>query len=202
MRRVILIGGGEIKDGETLPIDQQFLRLSGGRRATIGFFPTAAGDSDGYIETFINYYQSLGCQKILPVKISNSTLVECRKMISQMTGIYLGGGSTKTLIEDFERKHIGELIKRELGDDVVVAGMSAGALAVCDYYIDLDVESKKPKIEKGLGFQHDALCLVHYQEKDRPILSRLKKEFPGYKVFGVREKEAILIEGKKIKWLG
>lgn len=203
MGKIILIGGGEIKNRETLPIDQQFVKISGGQEAVIGFFPTAAGDSDGYIETFTDYFQNLGCQKIIPIKLSELSLRKIKKLIIQMTGIYLGGGSTHTLIETFIKKGVDRLIEKALEDGAIVAGMSAGALATCDYYIDPDTEPKKPKIEKGLGFQKTALCVVHYEnEKDEPTISLLKKEFPQYKIFGIKEKKAILIEDKSTKWLG
>lgn len=201
MSRIILIGGGEIKDKETLPIDQQFVKLSGGKKAVIGFFPTAAGDSDGYIVTFTDYFQGLGCQKIIPVKLSELSLEKSKELITQMTGIYLGGGSTQTLIEIFRKKGVDKLTKEALKNGVIVAGMSAGALALCDYYIDPDAESEKPSIEKGLGLQNTVLCAVHYKEEDKSTISRLKKEFSQYKIFGIREKKAILIEGKNIKWL-
>jgi len=203
--RIILIGGGEITKRETLAIDKEFIRLSGGKKAVIGFFPTAADDSEGYMKTFTSYIKTLGCQNVVPAKLSKSTPEESTKLIRKMSGIYLGGGATKTLIRIFKEKGTNREIKKALRRGVVLAGMSAGALAACDYYIDPDTETEKQEIEEGLGFQHKVLCVVHYQQnraKDKLALSCLQKRFPDYEVVGIKEKRAILISGEAVKWLG
>lgn len=203
--RVILIGGGEIAERETLTIDRQFLELAGGEKAIIGFFPTAADDSDRYITTFINYFNSLGCQEIIPLKLSELTANECKKLIGKVRGIYLGGGNTKTLIEIFRKESIDVEIERALDRGAVLVGMSAGALAACDYYIDPDMETENQEINEGLGFQHKILCIVHYQPnkiKDKLALFNLKREFPNYDVVGIKEKKAIFVNGDTFRWLG
>jgi len=66
MGRIVAIGGGEIKDGETLNIDKFIVSLSGKERPSLLFIPTASHDAEGYIETVKKVYGELGCDvKIL-----------------------------------------------------------------------------------------------------------------------------------------
>lgn len=201
MGKIILIGGGEIANNETVVIDRKFIELSGGEKSVIGFFATAAHDSDGYIQTFSNYFQNLGCRKIIPVKLSQTTRKECENLIKQMTGIYLGGGDTKLLIKEFKDKGVDMMIKEALNNDLVVAGMSAGALASCDYYIDPDTDEENHQMEKGLGFQDSVLCVVHYEVKDDSMLSLLREKYPDYEVLGIKEKQGVLVDGNSFRWL-
>jgi dipeptidase E len=60
---IVAIGGGEIKDNETFPIDRHIVAATGRKRPRALFLPTASGDAAGYIETFHRVYgEQLGCR--------------------------------------------------------------------------------------------------------------------------------------------
>ena len=62
-QKIVAIGGGEIKDRETLEIDKRIVELTGKTRPKALFIPTASGDAAGYIDTFAACYgKRLGCQ--------------------------------------------------------------------------------------------------------------------------------------------
>ena len=52
MPTIVAIGGGELKDLETLPIDREIVRLARKKKPRVLFIPTASGDALGYCETF------------------------------------------------------------------------------------------------------------------------------------------------------
>lgn len=192
-QKILLIGGGEIKNGETEELDRMFIELAGGKQAVIGFFPTAAGDSQGYVATFQEYFGRLGCRKVLPIKLSEINIKELGRLLAEMTGIYLGGGDTELLVDTFKKKKVVELLKTALKKGVVIAGMSAGALATCDYYVDPDKKDSF-KVVEGLGLQHHTICIVHYQPgEDQEILVYLKEKYPNYKIVGLQEKQGLLV---------
>lgn len=193
LKKVLLIGGGEIINKETLSLDKQFIKLAGGNNAIIGFFPTAANDSEEYIDTFKSYYLGLGCKEVIPVKLRSLKNDDLKKILENMTGIYLGGGNTSLLMSALKEKGADQLLKIALSKGMVIAGMSAGALAACDYFIDPDKDGAL-KVSKGLGLQHLVICVVHFDpEKDIEILRYLKKNYPKYKVVGIKEKQGLLV---------
>ena len=51
-RKIVAIGGGELRTLETTEIDKRIIALTGKRRPTALFIPTASGDAAGYVETF------------------------------------------------------------------------------------------------------------------------------------------------------
>ena len=48
-RKIVAIGGGELKDLETLEIDKRIVELTGKTRPKALFIPTASGDAVGYM---------------------------------------------------------------------------------------------------------------------------------------------------------
>ena len=50
-RKIVAIGGGELKMLETADIDKRIIELTGKTRPKALFIPTASGDADGYIDT-------------------------------------------------------------------------------------------------------------------------------------------------------
>ena len=63
MSAIVAIGGGELKDLETLPIDRAIVKLAGKKHPKALFIPTASNDSVGYWEIFRGVYgKKLGCE--------------------------------------------------------------------------------------------------------------------------------------------
>ena len=63
MGRIVAIGGGDLRAGETLPIDRYIVSLARSESPRLLFIPTASHDSAGYIELVQKVYGSLGDRK-------------------------------------------------------------------------------------------------------------------------------------------
>jgi dipeptidase E len=75
MKKIVAIGGGEIKDRETEQIDRRIIELTGKKDPHVLFIPTASGDAETYWEIFNNYYTSLGARPdVLYIKIKRRGL--------------------------------------------------------------------------------------------------------------------------------
>ena len=59
MVKIVAIGGGEIRDKDTLSIDQEILIFSGKKHPKILFLPTASNDSEGYFGIIKKYFENL-----------------------------------------------------------------------------------------------------------------------------------------------
>ena len=63
MKKIIAIGGGEIRGAETVKIDKDIMKLTNKKNPALLFIPTASGDSEGYYQTVQNYFgKKLGCK--------------------------------------------------------------------------------------------------------------------------------------------
>jgi len=199
--KIFLIGGGEISRRETIKIDKEIIKASGGKNASVLFFPTAAGESDGYIKGFSKYYSSLGCAKIESIKLNQESLKEAREKIFRASIIYLGGGSTELLIDVFKKKKIIPALKEFLEKGGILVGMSAGAVALGEVSILSEIEEDL-KFGKGFGFLPNFIFLPHYEKKYKGKVFLIKKRFPQKTVFLLPEKTAVYIKGKSKKYFG
>ena len=98
---IVAIGGGEIRERETLAIDQWIVRLTKKRKPRALFVPTASGDAQGYCETFDNIYgEELGCKTDHLLLLSNDRdAKQIEKKVLGADVIYVGGGNTLRMMK-------------------------------------------------------------------------------------------------------
>jgi dipeptidase E len=62
MGKIIAMGGGEMREGETFPLDRQVVSLTGKTYPQALLIPTASGDAEDYYTIFKQRYgDQLGC---------------------------------------------------------------------------------------------------------------------------------------------
>ena len=188
--KIYLIGGGEIAKGETKIIDES-IKQSASRGSLFVFFPSAAGDSAGYIKIIEAVYGEY-FQVVAATKEKGRSFVQ--DVIKKATVIYLGGGTTKLLLDFFEEWELALLLREAYEGGAIIAGMSAGAQALCAYYIH--DEDELFELRKGWGFV-PMCCLVHANEtsfvKAKKLYSDSRGE-EGVKIIGIGEKAAWCID--------
>ena len=166
MGRIVAIGGGEIKDGETLNIDKFIVSLSGKERPSLLFIPTASHDAEGYIETVKKVYGELGC--------------DIRDIILKSDIIYVGGGNTEYMMKIWEKYSVDKYLKEAYKKNIVLSGLSAGSL--CWFKAGFDdsefiegIDRPRYKWMKGLGIL-PYLNNVHYEEEERKEFDEIMKK--------------------------
>lgn len=162
---IVAIGGGEIRQRETLKIDRFIRELSGKQAPKLLFLPTASYDADGYTETVTDVYgKELGCT-VTTMKLIAETpsAAEIEDNILGADIVYVGGGDTKTMLEKWQDRSVGELLRQAAGCGTVLSGLSAGA--VCwhscghsDYESFTDKPDWQYQLLPGLGFTEGAFC--------------------------------------------
>ena len=181
MGRIVAIGGGEIKDGETLNIDKFIVSLSGKERPSLLFIPTASHDAEGYIETVKKVYGELGCDvKILCLTKENIEEDDIRDTILKSDIIYVGGGNTEYMMKIWEKYSVDKYLKEAYKKNIVLSGLSAGSL--CWFktgYSDSEfiegIDRPRYKWVKGLGIL-PYLNNVHYEEEERKEFDEIMKK--------------------------
>ena len=133
-KRLICIGGGELKTKETLPIDGYIANLAkehaGEKRAYGLFIPTASHDSMPYFNSFRKTYTSVYDIKadVALTVYGEMNMDKIAEKFQKADFIYVGGGDTVFMLEHWKKTGMLELIRGAYERGVIVCGLSAGAI--------------------------------------------------------------------------
>ena len=132
MRKILVIGGGEIGNFETLPFDKRNIELTGKKHPTVLFIPTASGEPKGYIKNFNKVYEKrLGCKTDVLFLLKNKpSRKELRKKIFSSDLIYIGGGNTFKMMKRWRFLGIDKMLKEAHKKGIVLSGISAGGICL------------------------------------------------------------------------
>lgn len=185
---LLLIGGGEISKGETKIIDDKLKSLVPPASKLL-FFPTAAGDSEGYIQTIAQVFGDT-------LEVVSVTEAQGReyavKQLQTAQAVYLGGGRTELLLDLFEKWELTTSLKELLNRGGVVAGISAGAQALSAAYTDFDATALM-QTKHGWNFS-EVYCIVHAED------GQIGKAFDTYKKSGMRSEISFVGIGERAAW--
>lgn len=169
-KRIICIGGGEIKNRETLKIDEYIAGLAkekaGGRRACGLFVPTASHDCMPYYNSFHKVYTGLFDIKT-DVALTINREVDTEKMKAKFLKadfIYVGGGNTVFMIEHWRQTGLIDLIKDAYDRGVILCGLSAGAICWFEEMYSDSVVENEYAMYPGLGWLKGKIS-PHYNER-------------------------------------
>ena len=206
MSRVICIGGGEIKNRETLAIDEYIAaeakKAAGERRACGLFIPTASHDCMPYYNTFHKVYTGIFDIKT-DVALTVGREFDREKMAAKFARadfIYVGGGNTVYMLEQWKETGLTELIRVAFERGVLIAGLSAGAICWFeDMYSDSVVEGEYA-MYSGLGWIKGKIS-PHYNERtldfDETVL------YNRFRAWGIENNAALeFSDGEPIRTLG
>ncbi len=185
---ILLIGGGEISKGETKIIDDKLKSLVPPASKLL-FFPTAAGDSEGYIQTIEQVFGDT-------FEVVSVTEAQGReyavKQFQTAQAVYLGGGRTELLLTLFEKWELTGALQGLLNRGGVVAGISAGAQALSTVYIDFNATAQMGT-KTGWNFSK-VYCLVHAEEK------QIVRAFDTYQNSGKQADIPFVGIGERAAW--
>lgn len=183
-KKIIAIGGGEIRNKTTLKIDEYIATLAkekaGDRRAVGLFIGTASHDSMPYFNSFRKTYTS-----VFDIKAECALIVYGEMDIERIKGkieladfIYIGGGDTVYMLEKWAETGLDKLILDAYNNGKIICGLSAGAICwFKDMYTDFEImrgESSNYVLKKGLGVLDGAMC-PHFNEREEDFTIALKQ---------------------------
>lgn len=209
MRRIIAIGGGELRERTTLAIDEYIANLAkeraGERRANALFIPTASHDFMPYYNTFHKVYTGVFNIKtdVALTVFKEVDLEKLKGKFEKADMIYVGGGDTVFMIDSWKQSGILPLLKDAYERGVIIAGLSAGAICwFTDMYTDSEQalgEGEKYAMFKGLGWV-DGTISPHYGARmldfDKIVC------YNNFRALGLEDNSALVIEeGQVVKSL-
>ena len=174
-RKIVAIGGGELRTQETVAIDKCIIGLTDKPQPKALFIPTASGDAEGYIHAFeMCYGERFGCEtRVLKLIQNPPSFAEMSALVLDSDLIYVGGGNTYRMMKIWRRLKLDILLAEAAARGVVLSGLSAGA--ICWFrYGHSDSRSFSGNVTwdyirvSGLGFINAVYC-PHYHSKEREI---------------------------------
>lgn len=206
MSRVICIGGGEIKNRETLAIDEYIAaeakKAAGERRACGLFIPTASHDCMPYYNTFHKVYTGIFDIKT-DVALTVGREFDREKMAAKFARadfIYVGGGNTVYMLEQWKETGLTELIRAAFERGVLIAGLSAGAICWFEDMYSDSVVGREYAMYSGLGWIKGKIS-PHYNERtldfDETVL------YNRFRAWGIENNAALeFSDGEPVRTLG
>jgi dipeptidase E len=207
MKKIIAIGGGELRERTTLKIDEYIANLAkaraGERRANALFIPTASHDYMPYYNTFHKVYTGVFNIKT-DVALTVFKEVDLEKMkgkFEKADVIYVGGGDTVFMMESWKQTGLLPLIKDAYERGVIIAGLSAGAICwFTDIYTDSEsvngAGEERYSMYKGLGWIEGKIS-PHYGTRmldfDKIVCYNLGC------AYGIEDDAALIIENGEVK---
>lgn len=183
-RTLVVIGGGELRLGETLPIDGYICDLAksraGDRRAVALFIGTASKDCMPYYNTFHKVYTGVYGLKtdVALVARGEYDFEKLKGKFEKADVIYVGGGDTVYMLAKWRETGLDKLILSAYERGVILCGLSAGAICWFRHmYTDglmTEGVSDKYEITTALGVLSGAAC-PHFNERKPDFLEAAKK---------------------------
>ncbi len=185
MVKIVAIGGGENgrpgTEYETKKIDEEIVKLSGKKQPFVLFIPPPSQFQESYFQVMQKVFVKLGCE-ITPLYLSNPP-PEKRELEKAILGtdiIYVGGGNTLKMLKYWRKHGIDKLLQKAAKKDIVLSGLSAGA--ICWFTSGCSDSKKFTKPDaglmkiKGLDFIPALYCPHYDVEADRkPELKEVMK---------------------------
>lgn len=193
---LVLEGGAEF-GGQMAEPDRHALALAGGNDVPVCIIPTAAAPDNNYQRAGsngVNWFRRLGATQVesLPLidKASANDAALAAK-IQQAHLIYILGGFTGYLGETLagSASYRAMLAAYEAG--AVIAGSSAGAMVMCQYYFD----PSKRRVVEGLNFVPNACVLPHHNTFGKGWAQQLTQLLPNVVLLGIDEQTGMIDEG-------
>src|SRR5437870_5720348 len=205
MAGYLLLEGGAEFVGQMAEPDLRAMELAGGPGALICIIPTAAAPDNNAQRAGNNgvrWFRSLGAKQVelLPlVDKASANDFHIANSISQSRLIYMLGGFTGYLGETLKGSASWQAMLRAYESGAVIAGSSAGAMVMCQYYYD----PGKGNIVEGLNLLPNTCVLPHHDTFGKNWASRLSNLLPEAVLLGIDEQTGMLDDGpesRKVGW--
>lgn len=177
--------------------DLRAIELAGGFDAPIRILPTAAAPDQNHVRAGNNglrWFRSLGAKDVEVVYAIDKTSANDKAIAGKLCSaklIYLLGGFPRYTGETLMNSLVWQVALEAHRNGAVLAGSSAGAMVMCEYYYDPYEE----KLLSGLNLVPNACVLPHHDTFGRRWASMLTKQIPATTLIGIDEGTGMLFDG-------
>jgi len=174
--RLLVIGGNEDKDEDSMTILPHFVKMCGGKRARILVCGTPSKEVEEKERTYRKLFEKIGVAEVMEPDVTrrydgdNEELVE---MVRRATGVFFTGGDQLRLTAIVAGTPFGNEIRhRVFNEGLVAGGTSAGAAAMSSTMIISGnskgtVRRADVGLAPGLGYWRDTVVDTHFAQRGR-----------------------------------
>ena len=205
MTGYILLEGGAEFGGLMSEPDLRAIELAGGADAPISIIPTAAAPDNNYQRAGMNgfnWFKSLGAQRIEVLPLIDKASANDPEIVARLSEsrlIYLLGGFTGYLGQVLANSASWQAMLQAYEAGAVLAGSSAGAMVLCQYYYD----AEQAKVVEGLGLVPNTCVLPHHNTFGKGWAKLMTVNLPNAVLLGIDERTGMLDDGdagRKVGW--
>jgi cyanophycinase len=192
----LLLEGGAEFGGRMRDPDLKAIELAGGFDAPIRIIPTAAAPDNNHRRAGNNgvrWFQSLGAKDVVSLPLIDQPSAndgEIAKSLRNAKLIYMLGGFTGYLGETLKGSVAWEAVLESHQNGAVIAGSSAGAMVMCEFYYD----PSQGQVVEGLNLVPNSIVLPHHNTFGRSWASRLL-EISQLTLIGIDEQMGMIDDG-------
>ncbi len=203
MAGYILLEGGAEFGGRMAEPDRRAIALAGGFDAPISIIPTAAAPDDNHRRAGnngVNWFRSLGATHVESLPLIDKASANDAAIVASIGRsrlIYLLGGFTGYLGETLKHSASWQAMLAAYETGAVIAGSSAGAMVLCQYYYD----PGKRQLVEGLNLLPNTCVLPHHNTFGKNWAAQLSQLLPQAVLLGIDERTGMLDDdGSKTGW--
>jgi cyanophycinase len=211
--RLLLIGGNEDKDEDSMVILPHFVKMCGGSSARIIVCGTPSKEVEEKERTYRELFEKIGVAEVMEPDITvrnDGADEELMAMARRATGVFFTGGDQLRLTAIVAGTPFGnEIARRVFEEGLVAGGTSAGSAAMSStMFISSNskgtVRRADVGLAPGLGYWRDTVVDTHFAQRGR--VSRMLVIFahnPQVLGVGIDEDTAIEVEpGARFQVIG
>jgi cyanophycinase len=171
----LLLEGGAEFGGRMRDPDLKAIELAGGFDAPIRIIPTAAApdhNDQRAGNNGIRWFERLGAKDVISLPLVDKVSANDENLATSLREaklIYMLGGFTGYLGETLKGSAAWNAVLEAYGQGAVVAGSSAGAMVMCEFYYD----PSQGKVVDGLSLVPHSIVMPHYNTFGKNWASRL-----------------------------
>jgi cyanophycinase len=192
----LLLEGGAEFGGRMRDPDLKAIELAGGFEAPIRIIPTAAAPDNNHQRAGnngIRWFQSLGAKDVVSVPLIDKASANDESIARALRDtklIYMLGGFTGYLGETLTGSAAWEAVLDGYRNGAVIAGSSAGAMVMCEFYFD----PSRRQVVNGLNLVPNSIVLPHHNTFGKNWASHLL-EISKATLLGIDEQTGMLDDG-------
>ncbi|HXD11682.1 MAG TPA: Type 1 glutamine amidotransferase-like domain-containing protein [Anaerolineales bacterium] len=198
----LLLEGGAEFGGRMRDPDLKAIELAGGLNAPIRIIPTAAAPDNNHQRAGnngIRWFQSLGAKDVTSVPLLSKIRADDKNIAQALRGaklIYLLGGFTHYLGQTLKDSLAWQAAMEAYQDGAVIAGSSAGAMVMCQFYFD----PAASRVHDGLNLVPNSLVLPHHNTFGKSWAPKLLKKIPDVTLVGIDERTGMINDSENDTW--
>jgi cyanophycinase len=193
MGYLLLEGGAEFGGSMSEP-DLHAIHLAGGLNAPICIIPTAAAPDHNHKRAGgngVRWFKSLGATNVASVDVIDSKSANDEKLAASIRNaklIYLLGGFPRHLGETLTDSICWRAALDAYAEGAVIAGSSAGAMVLCEYYFD----PNEKQLLRGLNLIPNACVLPHHNKYGKAWEMQVRNVLPNATLLGIDERTGMI----------